>query len=277
MVDDKEVFRALLEAQEQGIPAALVTVISTQGSMPRHAGSKMLVRPNGDIVGTVGGGAMEAKVIREAQETINDGNTRIVHVELNDLAAGDVGICGGTAELFIEPLASPPTLVVIGCGHVGKALAQLGKWANFRVIVSDDRADYCNAQHIPGMDGYVVAKPSDVPQHIALGPRTYIAAVTRGLPIDVDLFPALMQADVPYVGLIGSRRRWAITLKALKDRGLTDEQIARIHAPIGLELQAETPQEIAVSIMAEIIMVQRGGNGEPMREPAKPDSTGGPE
>src|SRR5258708_28619398 len=240
--------------------------------MPRHAGTKMLVRPNAEIVGTVGGGAMEAQVIREAQDAINDGKTRIIHVELNDLAAGDVGICGGSAELFIEPLASPPTLVVIGCGHLGQALAQLGKWANFRVIVSDDRADYCNAQHIPGMDGYVVAKPSEVPQHIALGPRTYIAAGTRGLPVDVDLFPALMQANVPYVGLIGSRRRWAITLKALKDRGLSDEQIARIHAPIGLELQAETPQEIALSIMAEIVMVQHGGSGEPMQDHPKSDT-----
>jgi len=268
-VDDQAVIRALLEAQEQGIPAALVTVISTQGSMPRHAGSKMLVRPSGEIIGTVGGGAMESRVIREAQEAITEGKTRIVHAELHDLEAGGAGICGGTAELFIEPLATPPTLLVIGCGHVGKALAQLGKWANFRVVVSDDRAEYCNPQHIPGMDGYVVAKPAEVPQHIALGPRTYIAAVTRGLPVDVNLFPALMQADVPYVGLIGSRRRWAITVKALKERGLTDEQISRIHAPIGLELQAETPQEIAVSILAEIIMVQHGGTGKSMQDNPK--------
>lgn len=265
-MDDQAVIRALLDAQEQGTPAALVTVISTQGSMPRHAGSKMLVRPSGEIVGTVGGGAMEASVIREAQEAINEAKTRLVHVELNDTAAGGVGVCGGSAELFIEPLASPATLVVIGCGHVGKALAQLGKWANFRVIVTDDRAEFCNAQNIPGMDGYVVAQPAEVPQHIALGPRTYIAAVTRGLPVDADLFPALMQANVPYIGLIGSRRRWAITSKALKERGLTPEQIGRIHAPIGLELQAETPQEIAISILAEIIMVQHGGSGVPMQD-----------
>jgi xanthine dehydrogenase accessory factor len=276
-VENQEVLRALLDAQEQGTPAALVTVISTQGSMPRHAGSKMLVRPNGEIVGTIGGGAMEAKVIGDAQSAINDGKTRIVHVELNDMAADGTGVCGGSAELFIEPLATPLTLVVIGCGHVGKALAQLGKWANFRVIVSDDRAEYCNPQHIPGMDGYVVASPADVPKHIALGPRTYIAAVTRGLPVDVDLFPALMQADVPYVGLIGSRRRWAITIKALKERGLSQEQIDRVHAPIGLELQAETPQEIAISILAEIIMVRRGGTGEPMQDSAKSNALGASE
>src|SRR5215813_3052591 len=132
-MDDQDVIRAVLEAQETGSPAALATVIRTQGSLPRHAGSKMLVRPNGEIVGTVGGGAMEANVVREAQAALVDGQTRIVSYTLNDLDAGDPGICGGTAEIFIEPLGIPPTLVVIGCGHVGKALAELGKWLKFRV------------------------------------------------------------------------------------------------------------------------------------------------
>jgi xanthine dehydrogenase accessory factor len=271
-MDEQDVLRAVLEAQETGQPAALATVIRTQGSLPRHAGSKMLVRPNGEIVGTVGGGAMEANVVRDAQAALADGQTRIVSYTLNDLSAGDPGICGGTVEIFIEPLITSPTLVVIGCGHVGKALAELGKWLNFRVIVSDDRADYCNPQHIPGMNGYIVAKPSEVPQHITPGPQTYIAAVTRGLPIDLDLIPALLQLDVPYIGLIGSRRRWALTVKELEARGISQEQLSRIHAPIGLELQAETPQEIALSIMAEIVMVQRSGTGKSMQWIGKPDA-----
>jgi xanthine dehydrogenase accessory factor len=116
------------------------------------------------------------------------------------------------------------------------------------------------------MDGYIVCKPGEITQHTAITPQTYIAAVTRGMPVDLDLIPPLLATDAPYIGLIGSRRRWALTVSALKEqRRLADDQLQRIHAPIGLELQAETPQEIAVSIMAEIIMVRRGGSGQPMQ------------
>src|SRR5262249_44412125 len=175
-----------------------------------------------------GGGAMEARVVQEAQAAMADGQTRFVSYTLNDLGAGDPGVCGGTAEFFIEPSAKPATLVVIGCGHVGKALAELGKWSGLRVVVSDDRPEYCNPEYIPGMHEYVVAKPSEVPQRVALGPNTYVAAVTRGLPVDLDLIPALLQANVRYLGLIGSRRRWALTVKALEERGISEEQSARV-------------------------------------------------
>jgi len=264
-VDERDVYRALIEAQEKGLPAALATVIRTQGSMPRHAGSKMLVWPDGRIVGTIGGGEMESRIIHQAQSVITEGQSRVVSVELHDLASGDPGICGGTADIFIEPIVTPATLLIIGCGHIGKALAELAKWLHYRVIVSDDRPDYCNPQHIPGMDEYVVAKPSEIPQRVGLGPHTFVAAVTRGQPIDLDLIPALVQANVAYVGLVGSRRRWALTSKALEEHGIPADALARIHAPIGLELNAETPQEIAVSILAEIIMLQRGGTGKPMQ------------
>jgi xanthine dehydrogenase accessory factor len=258
-LDEKDVFRALLESQEQGKLAALATVIRTTGSVPRRAGSKMLVYPDGSIVGTVGGGGMEQRVIRDAQQAISDGQARIVSYNLNDLLEGDPGVCGGSVELFVEPLINRPTLVVIGCGHVGKALAELGKWLDFRVIVSDDRAELCNAERIPGMDGYVAVPPADVVKHIPLGPQTYVAAVTRGLTVDADLLPPLLAANLPYLGLIGSRRRWELTIKALEERGLTREQLMRVHSPIGIELNAETPKEIAISIMAEIIMQRRGG------------------
>jgi xanthine dehydrogenase accessory factor len=267
-MDEKEVYRAIMEAQNSGQPAALATVIRTQGSMPRHAGSKMLVRADGSLVGTVGGGAIEARVIQAANAVMTSGESKIETYTLNDLKNGDPGICGGTADIFIEPLFTQPTLLVIGCGHVGKALAELGKWLGYRVIVSDDRADFCNPQHIPAMDGYVVAPPAQLRQHVALNNRTYVAAVTRGLPVDVELFPPLLDAAVPYIGLIGSRRRWALTIRALEERGISREQVARIHAPIGLELQAETPQEIALSIMAEITMLRRDGTGEPMSDPS---------
>ncbi|MHB8627964.1 MAG: XdhC family protein [Aggregatilineales bacterium] len=265
MTDETAIYKAALEAQERGQAAALATVIRVVGSVPRHTGSKMLVWLDGRIIGTVGGGALEARIVKDAQAAMADGQTRIVSYTLNDLRDGDPGVCGGTVEAFIEPLQITPTLLVIGCGHVGKALAELGKWVGYRVLVSDDRPEFCNAAHIPNMDGYIVCAPGEVPSRVSIDQHTYVAAVTRGLPVDVDLIPALLNTPAPYVGLIGSRRRWALTAKALEEKSITREQLTRLHAPIGLELQAETPQEIAVSILAEITMTRRGGDGRPMR------------
>lgn len=266
MSDDRAVYEALLAAEAAGETAALATVVQVQGSVPRHAGSKMLVRADGSIIGTVGGGAMESLVVKEALASMADGQARMPSYTLNDITAGDPGICGGTAQVFIEPVGVAPTLLVIGIGHVGKVLAELGKWSGYRVIVSDDREAYCNPDTLPGMAGYVVCKPGEITQHVAIDSRTYVAAVTRGLPVDMDLIPALLATDAAYIGLIGSRRRWALTARALKEqRGLTDEQLQRVYAPIGLELNAETPQEIAVSILAQIIMLRRGGDGQAMQ------------
>lgn len=268
-MDDAQaaIFRALTDAQTTGEPVVLVTVISTQGSMPRHAGSKMLVKADGTILGTVGGGAMESRVIEEARAALSDGQPRMRSYTLNSLEAGDAGICGGTADLFIEPINAAPTLLVIGGGHVGRALCDLALWAGFRVVLSDDRTEYCNPSYAPGLTGYIVCPPAEVPQQIAIDRNTYIAAVTRGLPVDLKLLPALLQSPAPYIGLIGSVRRWKLTEKALVEEvGLDPKDIMRIRAPIGLELQAETPKEIAVSILAEIIMLRRGGSGRPMTD-----------
>jgi xanthine dehydrogenase accessory factor len=133
------------------------------------------------------------------------------------------------------------------------------------VILSDDRPEFCNEEYLPGMDGYLVVPPGEIPNHLEINHHTYIAAVTRGLPIDKNLMPALLKTEAAYIGLIGSKRRWALTIKELEQAGYTREQLARVHAPIGLELNAETPQEIAVSILAEIIMIYRGGDGRPMK------------
>ena len=267
MADDHiKVYKALVEAQSKGIPAVLATVIETQGSMPRHAGSKMLIYADGSIVGTVGGGAMESKVIASARDVLASGQSRTESYQLNSIEAGDPGICGGSARIFLEPLDLSPVLLVIGGGHVGKATAELGKWMGFRVILSDDRPEFCNPDHVSGLDQYVVCAPDSLLEQIAINPQTYIVAVTRGLPIDVHLFPPLLESTAAYIGLIGSRRRWTLTRDALKtEHGLSEDQLARIHVPIGLELEAETPREIALSILAEITMIRRGGTGAPMK------------
>lgn len=259
------VYEALLQAQENAEAVVLATVVAVTGSVPRRAGSKMLVWADGRIVGTVGGGAMEARVIEEAQAVLGTAQPRMLNYVLNSLDAGDPGICGGSVQVFIEPITTVPTLLVIGIGHVGKAVAGLGKWMGYRVVVADDRQEYCNPEYLPGMDQYLVCLPGEITQHITLNAQTYVAAVTRGLPVDMQLIPTLLASKAAYIGLIGSRRRWVLTAKALLDAGLSSEQIKRVRAPIGLELEAETPKEIAVSILAEIIMLQHGGTGQPMQ------------
>jgi xanthine dehydrogenase accessory factor len=273
MSDDAMVIKALADAQKAGESVALATVIQTQGSMPRHAGSKMLIRQNGAIIGTIGGGAMEGKVIQAGIEAIRTGKPTLETYTLNNLDDGDPGICGGTAQIFIEPYHPPKTLVIIGGGHVGIAVAGLAQWMGYKVVLSDDRAEYCNPSLIAGLAGYVVCMPQDLPQYVTIDSQTYIVAVTRGLPIDLALLPALLTTPAPYIGVIGSRRRWALTYKALQEAyPLTDDDVKRLHAPVGLEIEAETPKEIAVSILAEIIMHQRGGTGAPMRDMPQNDN-----
>ncbi len=225
----------------------------------------MLVWPDGQIVGTVGGGQMEALVIAEAQAAMHDGQCRMFTYNLADLESGDPGVCGGTVKVYVEPLMPPPTVLVIGCGHVGKAVAELAKWLGYRVIVCDDRPGYATPEHIPGMDGYVEAAPEELVTRVTITSFTYVVAVTRGLSVDETLLPALLKTPAPYIGLIGSRRRWALTVETLQAQGVSQTDLERVHAPIGLSIGAETPKEIAVSILAEIIQVQRGGSGESLR------------
>ena len=264
-MSDRAVYDAVTTIKQQGRAAVLVTIIRDQGSVPRHAGSKMLVYPDGRIVGTIGGGEMESRVIAVAPDLIKSGKTDIMQFELVDLARGDPGVCGGQVELFLEPILPDPTVLVIGCGHVGQAVVELAHWLGFRVIACDDRADLCNPDKTPYADEYLILAPDDIATKAAIHERTYIAAVTRGAPLDVKMLPSLLSTPARYIGVIGSRRRWATAVKGLKEQGFDVKRLESIHAPIGLELNAETPREIAVSILAEIIGIERGGGGESMQ------------
>lgn len=259
------IYKTLAELEGRGEGGALCTVVETNGSAPRHAGSKMLVYPDGSFTGTVGGGEMESRVLREAVEAMKHGKPRKLSYTMVNPKEGDPGVCGGTVEVFIEPLEVKPTLLIVGGGHVGKALSHLGKWLNFRVVVSDDRADYCSPEVHPDADEFFVVALRDLPAAVTIGPWTYIVLVTRGVAIDIEGIPVLLGTPAAYIGVIGSKRRWLTTRKALLEKGVAKEEIGRIRSPIGLELNAETPEQIAVSIMAEILMLRNGGSGAVMR------------
>lgn len=255
----------LSELEKQGDSAALCTIIRERGSVPRHAGSKMIVFADGRIEGTIGGGQMESRVIGEALTVLKNGTPKIVSYSLVNPKEGDPGVCGGEVEIFVEPIKPLPTLLVIGGGHVGKALVHLGKWLGFQVALSDDRPEFCSPESVPGADAYLPVPIVDLPTHFKFHSETYIVMPTRGVPFDVEGLPHLLDTPHAYIGVIGSRRRWATAMKQLQEKGVSAEKLARVHAPMGLELNAETPEEIALSIMAEIIMLKRGGTGESMK------------
>ncbi|MCB9421465.1 MAG: XdhC family protein [Ardenticatenaceae bacterium] len=264
--DNHRIIKELLTAQEAGTPVVLATITKARGSVPRHVGTKMLVYENGRFTGTIGGGEVESRVIDEAQLALDDGHSRTIPYAFVDPAKGDPGVCGGEIELYLEPFLPPATLFVIGCGHVGQALADLGHWLGFRVIVTDDREELAAPEHIPHADVYLPGSIEDALTAQTITRSTFITLVTRNVTLDRQILPLLARTPAPYIGVMGSRRRWAETKKLLLADGISEADLARFHSPLGLELSAETPKEIAVSILAEIIMLYRGGTGERMME-----------
>lgn len=258
-----DVLQLASDLVQRNTPCVLCTVVRTSGSVPRHAGSKMLIGTDASLLaGTIGGGEMESRAIEQAKLALADGKTRVVSYQLSNPQEGDPGVCGGKVEIFIEPLLTSPTLIIFGAGHVGRALTHLAKWAGFRVIVADDRAELCNETACPGANDYMPGPMRETFSKLTITPLTYVAMVTRGYPLDVEMLPVILKSPARYVGVIGSRRRWLTAAKALQERGLDNADIARIHAPIGVEIGAETPEEIAISIMAEITHVRRVTNDE---------------
>jgi xanthine dehydrogenase accessory factor len=246
-------YQAIVEIEKNNQTGALCTIIRSQGSTPRHATSKMLVYPDGCIIGTVGGGEVENRVIKEALKAIEDRSPRLLSYNMSNPERGDPGVCGGQVEIYVEPMIPKPVLVVVGVGHVGKAVAHLAKWLGFLVAVTDDRPDFCNPQAVPEADLFFPIPLEELTSQLKITPWTYVVLTTRGIDVDIQGLPSILNSNAAYIGVIGSKRRWATTSKKLEEKGVSSELIQRVHSPIGLEIHAETPEEIAVSIMAEII------------------------
>jgi xanthine dehydrogenase accessory factor len=252
------VISSAAEALRRGECVALVTVVRAQGSTPQRAGAKMLVWADGRMVGTIGGGCYENDAFWKAREAITTGRPSLVHYELNDDFAQENGlICGGRMDVHIDPLVPTPHLYIVGAGHVGWHLARAATDAGFRIHVIDDRDKFANAERFPDAELAVEPIPdwlhrADVP------PTAYVVVVTRGHQHDLEAMRALAARDLKYLGLIGSRAKVARIYDALVDEGMPDECLQRVHAPIGLDIGAVTPAEIAISILAELIAVRRG-------------------
>ena len=249
----------LADAIARGDTVVLATVVQSRRSVPRRPGAKMLVYADGRTEGTVGGGEMEHRVKLEAAQTLLDGKPRLITYTLLDPAGGDPGVCGGEAEIYLEPYMPQPTLYVIGAGHVGQAVSDLATWLGFRTVVWDDRSEVLDA--VVDADHADVAVSGSIAEALEAHPitaDTSVVVVTRNVALDLDILPHLVATPARYIGLMGSKRRWETTRAGLVDLGLAAADLDRIQTPIGVEIHAETPEEIAVSILAAVIGQRRG-------------------
>jgi xanthine dehydrogenase accessory factor len=217
----------------------------------------MLVYADGRTVGTVGGGGVESRVIEEAKEAIAEGESRELHYRLVDEERGDPGICGGDMRIFVEPLVPRPMVLIIGAGHVGQAVAELADFLGYRIAVLDERPELVTPERFPWAGMLLTGDVAEEVSDFALDEHTHVVMVTPHHSLDERILAAVGDRPFAYLGLIGSQRRTAHTFERAREAGVSEEVLGQVHTPIGLDIGAETPREIAVSIMAEMIAVQR--------------------
>lgn len=253
-----DIYQEIVRVKTEGEEAALVTVVSATGSTPREEGAKMLVKPDGSILGTIGGGSLEAQVIEEAVRVIKQAKPKRLHMSLTAKEAEEAGmICGGELEVFIEPILTPPTLYIFGGGHISLPLAKMGKLLGFNIAVVDDRADFAHPERFPEADTILAEDFTKSFPKIKIDKSSYIVIVTRGHQHDELVLEWAVGTPARYIGMIGSKTKVKTIYSHLLAKGISKEQLDRVHSPIGLEIEAQTPEEIAVSILAEIIKVRR--------------------
>ncbi len=257
-------YNEIQAALQRGERIVLATVVKTIGAAPCGVGSKVMLRADGSLYGSLAGPNTDGKVAEEALHALHEGKSYMTHVHLDADQGEAVGSCGATLEVFFEVLRSESRLIIAGAGYVAQALARLANNLDFRIIVVDDRRDLADPQ---SFGNNVQLTFGDVPQTLReLEPddSSWIVIVTRGHHLDKDALRAALETRAAYVGMIGSPSKVKHIFKDLLKEGFSPERLAQVHAPIGLDLGAETPDEIALSIAAEIVMLRKQGTGAPL-------------
>lgn len=256
-MSDSEIYSNITKALENGERLAIVTIVKTTGSTPRKIGAKMIVYQDGRLEGSVGGGPSEALIVEEALDTINKGKSVLRRYELPDEEIPLEQNCGGSFEVFIEIPETREYLLIFGGGHIGYHLARIGKELGFSIIVIDDREEFLVKDRFPMADYFFKTNSSYYENFPCIGNSSYIVIVTRCHKTDEAVLRNVIMTDAKYIGMIGSRNKVKKIMENLKEDGFDEKLLERVHAPVGLEIGAETPAEIAISIMAEIVKIKR--------------------
>lgn len=254
-----DVFEELVRLRRAGRKCALATIVEVNGSIPSYESAKMLIRDDGTIVGTIGGGCVEAEVWSAGREVIESEKPKHLAFSLNQDAAYDNGlICGGQLNVFVEPVVPAPRAFLFGAGHISKSLCVIARAAGFSVVVVDDRETFACRDRFPGAEEIFADEYEAVFPKLAVNPASYLIIVTRGHRDDMRVLRWAVRTPARYIAMIGSRRKVIGVIKELEKEGIPREAVERVFAPMGLEIGAVTPEEIAVSVVAEMIAVRRG-------------------
>jgi xanthine dehydrogenase accessory factor len=253
-----DIYEEIVKLRQQNRRGAVATITNARGSIPSFKTAKMLVRDDGSIFGTIGGGCVEADVWQAAREVMESEKPRTVTFNLNQDPKFDTGlVCGGTLDIFIEPVLPPAVLYIFGAGHVAVNLYRVASNAGFDVVVVDDRESYANRDRFPDAQEVIADDFDNAMARLTPSESSYIVIVTRGHRDDMRCLRWAVQSKARYIGMIGSKRKTIAIYKELRNEGLPAQLFGRVHAPVGLDIGAVTPEEIAVSITAELIAIRR--------------------
>ncbi|MHB8653967.1 MAG: XdhC family protein [Terriglobia bacterium] len=253
-----DIYAEIARLRKEGRKAALATIIQVQGSIPSYESSKILVRDDGSIVGTVGGGCVEAEVWAVAQDVMREEKPRRLHFNLNSNPEYDNGlICGGSLDIFIEPILAAPTVFLFGGGHVSLAISKIASMAGFDTVVIDDREAFAAKERFPEARETYSGEWEEIFPKLKINEFSYLALVSRGHKGDLTCLRWAVTTRARYIGMIGSRRKFIEICKVLEGEGVPAEKLERVHSPIGLDIGALTPDEIGVAVVAEMIAIRR--------------------
>jgi xanthine dehydrogenase accessory factor len=254
-----DVYEEIVRLRQLGRRGAVATIVNVRGSIPSFKTAKMLVCDDGSIVGTIGGGCVEAEVWQAAQEVMETEKPRSMTFDLNQDPKSDTGlVCGGTLEIFIEPILPPAVLYLFGAGHVAANVSKIASQAGFDVTVVDDREAYANRERFPEANEVMAEDFATALARLQPSESSFIVIVTRGHHDDMRILRWAVQTSARYIGMIGSKRKTIAIFDELRKEGIAANLFQKVHAPIGLDIGAVTPEEIAVSITAELIARRRG-------------------
>jgi len=254
-----DLYEELVRLRRAGQKCALATIVEVNGSIPSFQGAKMLVREDGSMVGTIGGGCVEAQVRTAAREVMETEKPKYLDFSLDQDGAYENGlICGGQLHVYVEPVVPQPRAFIFGAGHISKSLSAAAQMAGFATVIIDDRAQFANQERFPGAQEIHAGEYEEVFKKLEINASSYLVIATRGHRDDLRVLRLAIHTPARYVAMIGSKRKVLSLVKELEKEGVPGSAFEKLSSPMGLDIGAVTPEEIAISVVAEMIAVRRG-------------------